>query len=556
LAKESNYLKKLTLIGAAVCSLFTLVYSTQAQGTAFTYQGRLNSGTNVATGSYDVKFTLFAVNAGGSAIVGPVTNAAVDVTNGLFTTIVNLGNLFNGASNWLELAVSTNGANTFFTLAPRQQLTPTPYAIYAETANAAGLSGSVSAGSLPANVAYVNVANNFSQQNIFTSTIKSVGPVSANGYFGILEEDSSDTGDFWILTKWDAALNKRFSIYDGNGVTPIVLQESGGNVGIGTNSPSTALQVAGTVSATAFIGNGNGLTGLNTTNLTGTVADARLSSNVALRAGGNVFTGNQIINSGSVGVGTTTPVTALDVNGTGHFNAGYAQGFYAASFTNQASTGWVALNQGLANAAGYVSWYGSNSYEIAYLGYLNGGATNLGLSLVNGAAFNVNGGNVGIGLGLTTPKSDSLLQVKGMVRMGSETGTSEAPDKSIMVRRIKSTSSAVGQVVAISAGGAMTLERDGTTGGFVIKNTTAGNGVIAATGLDQNGNAVNFYKVLFATGQTTQVFTNTQAMGHFHLSFGEPFIGGDMTEVVLTRFEGGGNDTTIWVGTVTSTVNQ
>jgi len=39
----------------------------------------------------------------------------------------------------------------------------------------------------------------------------------------------------------------------------------------------------------------------------GTVADARLSANVALRAGGNAFTGNQTVTSGNVGIGTTSP---------------------------------------------------------------------------------------------------------------------------------------------------------------------------------------------------------------------------------------------------------
>ncbi len=38
-----------------------------AQGTAFTYQGRLNSGGASANGSYDIAFPLFATNAGGVA---------------------------------------------------------------------------------------------------------------------------------------------------------------------------------------------------------------------------------------------------------------------------------------------------------------------------------------------------------------------------------------------------------------------------------------------------------------------------------------------------------
>jgi hypothetical protein len=108
-----------------------------AQGTAFTYQGRLNNGGSMANGSFDLAFTLYATNITGSAIVGPVTNSAVSVTNGLFTTPVDFGNVFNGTSNWLQIAVSTNGANSFTILAPRQQLTPAPYAVYSANAGSA-----------------------------------------------------------------------------------------------------------------------------------------------------------------------------------------------------------------------------------------------------------------------------------------------------------------------------------------------------------------------------------------------------------------------------------
>lgn len=127
------------------CGLFG--FAVFGQGTAFTYQGRLNANGAAANGSYDVAFTLFATNVTGTAIAGPVTNAAVGVSNGLFTTTVDFGVAFVGESNWLEIAVSTNGANAFNTLSPRQQLTPVPYALMA-----ANVSGQVSLAQLPSSL--------------------------------------------------------------------------------------------------------------------------------------------------------------------------------------------------------------------------------------------------------------------------------------------------------------------------------------------------------------------------------------------------------------------
>jgi hypothetical protein len=117
-----------------------------AQGTAFTYQGRLNSSGSPASGSYDLVFTLYNTNTAGIAIAEPATNSAVAVTNGLFTTLVDFGpGVFTGTSNWLAIAVSTNGANTFSLLTPRQQVTPTPYALYSANAGTAATASSVPA---------------------------------------------------------------------------------------------------------------------------------------------------------------------------------------------------------------------------------------------------------------------------------------------------------------------------------------------------------------------------------------------------------------------------
>lgn len=65
-----------------------------------------------------------------------------------------------------------------------------------------------------------------------------------------------------------------------------------------------------------FTGNGGNLLGLNASSLSsGTVPDARLSANIARRAGGNDFTGNQTITSGRLGIGAA-PAAQLHVAGT------------------------------------------------------------------------------------------------------------------------------------------------------------------------------------------------------------------------------------------------
>lgn len=66
-----------------------------------------------------------------------------------------------------------------------------------------------------------------------------------------------------------------------------------------------------------YFGDAAGLTNLSAGALTsGSVPDARLSGNVALRSGGNTFTGNQFVSWGDVGIGTTSPESELDVRGT------------------------------------------------------------------------------------------------------------------------------------------------------------------------------------------------------------------------------------------------
>ena len=133
-----------SLVLGAWCLALPLCGTVFAQGTAFTYQGRLNSSGAPASGTYNLTFSLFNVNSGGVPVAGPVTNNAVAVSNGLFTVLIDFGSaVFTGANYWLQIGVESNGISSFTTLTPRQQLTPAPYAIFAEGADAAGISGTL-----------------------------------------------------------------------------------------------------------------------------------------------------------------------------------------------------------------------------------------------------------------------------------------------------------------------------------------------------------------------------------------------------------------------------
>src|SRR5215467_11334570 len=135
LCMSTRYLLRLVLC-------FTLSSaSLKGQEQAFTYQGRLLDGGNPAMGIYDLQFSLWNFPKGGAMIGLPQTNTPVNISNGLFSVILDFGSgSFNGAARWLEIAVRTNGSlGPYTTLGPRQHLTATPYAVHANEVASGGL---------------------------------------------------------------------------------------------------------------------------------------------------------------------------------------------------------------------------------------------------------------------------------------------------------------------------------------------------------------------------------------------------------------------------------
>ena len=186
----NKYSVKRRIISLLFCVILAPLFPVKplfAQGTAFTYQGRLNDGGAPASGSYDLIFTLYNTNLAGTPLAAALTNSATAVSNGLFTVTLDFSNRFDGTPRWLQIGVRTNGAPGFTALSPRQQLTPTPYAIFANTAsNLSGtLPASQLAGTLPGSafVGYTNTVVLTNGGNLFAGTFSGLFSGIFNGSF-------------------------------------------------------------------------------------------------------------------------------------------------------------------------------------------------------------------------------------------------------------------------------------------------------------------------------------------------------------------------------------
>ena len=184
----------LFLATVAFCCLLTTSPSVFAQGTLFTYQGQLTASNSPVHGTYNMTFKLWNASSGGTQAGSTITsNGVVIVTNGLFTVYLDFGNQYtNGTSYWLELGVETNGAGSFTTLSPRQELTPTPYAIFAEGANATGLTGTIPTSDLSGT--YGNPLDLNNPGNIFDGNGAGLTGVNA------AQLDGLTAANFWQLT--------------------------------------------------------------------------------------------------------------------------------------------------------------------------------------------------------------------------------------------------------------------------------------------------------------------------------------------------------------------
>src|SRR5262245_28759000 len=100
-----TYLRQKTLF-LVIITLLAVSLTTQAQTSAFNFQGRLNDGSSPANGRYDVQLKLYDAIAGGNQVGSTLTFANQQLINGVFSVKVDFGSAaFSGGDRFIEIAL-------------------------------------------------------------------------------------------------------------------------------------------------------------------------------------------------------------------------------------------------------------------------------------------------------------------------------------------------------------------------------------------------------------------------------------------------------------------
>ena len=396
--------RTLAMVAGVIFTLGCSPATTFAQGTAFTYHGRLNDGASAANGTYDLSFSIYDAASDGAQQGVTVTSAATPVSNGLFTATLDFGNQFPGANRWLEIAVQTNGGSSFTTLAPRQALTPTPYAITAGSV----VSGGLATGTYGNAVTLDNAANNFvGTYSGDGSGLSAVNAYSLNGltsasFWTLSGNAGADpvTGAFLGTTdnlplefKVNGSRALRLEYGSDGGISSEALNVIGGSAAnVVSNGVNGALIAGGGAAiypnrvggayASVLGGIANTASGYSST---------AMGNSTAVRGDFSTAMGVAVTNNGyaSTAMGSHTTVSSDFSSAMGYDNTASGTASTVMGYGSAAS-GYASTAMGIGNIArGYAST-AMGSETIAAGDYSTAGGTGCGAKGVSSTTFGVN----------------------------------------------------------------------------------------------------------------------------------------------------------------------
>ena len=357
-----------------------------AQGTAFTYQGRLNDGGNAYIGNAEFQATLWDAVSGGSQIAANApAQIVVGVTNGLFVLPLDFGANFPGANRWLQLEVRTI-IGSLTPLTPRQPLTPTPYAITASnlsgTLPAAQLSGAVASANLAGAYSSVltlnNAANSFSGSGAGLTALNASELASGTVPDARLAGNVARTNQVWLLggnagttpgTHFLGTRDEQPLEFKVNGARALRLEFHTNHLDVGSPGPNVISghadnEVAPGVSGATIAGGGG-------TNWWGPTSPQRVSGEFSTIGGG-------------IGNVVHAPVAVI---------AGGERGFIGTNAYNSfiGAGAWNSIEGGDATLSG-----GRNNTNLSYAGSISGGVQNNvsgTYAAIGGGAYNLASGS-------------------------------------------------------------------------------------------------------------------------------------------------------------------
>jgi hypothetical protein len=360
------------LMRVVVVALITAFgVSLSAQTTGFKYQGSLTDSGDPANGTYEMQFKLFDAASGGNQIGTTLVDLPVTINNGIFSVLLDFqAAAFSGSNRWLEVSIRHNAKESYITLNPRELIVSTPYSVKTLSATGADIAldaeklGGVNASEYVTNstvgssfirndtalqTASFNInGNGYFGGNVGIGTTSSTAKLTVTGGGGLNNlrvtdnnglataidlNNTSAGGHPWRFQSVGSGVAGRvgnLEIWEAStALNPSIAIQPGGSVGIGTSFPVQRFQVD---SGNMFIRGTNNF-GNNGDRASAFFGDTNHYFSSVRGSGiriGTFGVGDAVTlleGSGNVGIGTTTPISKLQVVGN--------------AIQDRASSGWV-----------------------------------------------------------------------------------------------------------------------------------------------------------------------------------------------------------------------